>query len=157
MEKVPNICVAGMVGVVFGFAITVFRLRGMPCGVVLLVLAPFIWIRAGYRFGAACGFKRGWIGVLGWYHLAAIVGLAFSVLLVTVAAFIAHRVSWIVAFVGIGGLVVWSELARERGACGPDVCWMGVWDCAKRRLDACCREFAAQAVKREASADKCMP
>ncbi len=145
METLPTVCVAGMVGFAAGFVITVHG--GMPCGVVLLVPAPFVWVVAVYRFGVACGFKPGWVAVLAWYHLPVVILLGLCLSLVTVAPFVPDRIFYIV-ITACGVLGACVVIGRKRRAYGPDR-FSGVYGYAKKRLDAFCREFAVQAAKGE--------
>lgn len=137
----PTLCVAALLGTGFGW-ITTWWAGGMPCGYFLMIPALIVWPCAFYSFGKLCGFKLGWVSILGWYHLAGFSVLVPIALLAVFSAIVEKLPTpWVTGSIGIALLFVVVDYGRR------------VYKTAKEKLDLFCRGVAV-ALAREELDDK---
>ena len=133
----PTLCVAGLLGMGLGWIITWWA-GGMPCGYFLMIPALIVWPYAFYSFGKLCGFRLGWVSILGWYHVA---GFSVLVPIALLAAFSAGleklHTPWVTGSVRIVLLVVVVVFGRR------------AYKTAKEKLDSFCRGVAVALARQE--------
>lgn len=152
METLPTICIAATWAMALG--ICVVWLTGVAWVLVLVALAAIVCGLAAAWFAKSCGFRPGWLAVLGWFQLAGFFWLAVLVA-GTLGAF--HTAQWIpyrwnVELYVLYGLLLGCAALVRRSL--RRASYKGVYGIAKEKLAGFCRRTAVALARQAQSAER---